>query len=362
MNTKENEAILPSLKIGIALLSFICLTIFVYVLHQAADVLIPFAVAVFVYMLLQPVIKLLEKGRVPRVLVTVAVMGFTIIILMGISQLIYQSASVFTSDLPRYEERFNDLWARIGEMIGRAPRVHPEGWNITKDPWVAEWLKGATIPNLVNLLLASVNSLLSNFFLVFIFLLLLLLGRDLLPRKLKHAFSPSLSGRLTEITQGIRANIQKYLVIKTLVSLLASGIVMLITWSFGLDFVIIWGILTFFLNFIPNIGSIVSSGLPMLFALVQFDNPMTAVWMGLLIFAEDFTIGNFLEPRLTGKRIDLSPLLIMFSLIFWGSIWGIVGMFLSVPLTAIVKIVCDNIEPLRPIGILMGEDVPAPRA
>ena len=176
----------------------------------------------------------------------------------------------------------------------------------------------------------------------------------MLSKKLRHAFSPSLSGRLPTITAGIRYNIQKYIVVKTLVGFLAAAIVMLITWIFGLDFVIIWGILTFFLSFIPNIGSIVASVLPFLFALVQFENPMSALWLGIAILTVKFTIGNLVEPSMMGKGIDLSPLLIMFSLIFWGSIRGIVGMFLSVPLTAIVKIIFDNIRPLRPIGILMG--------
>lgn len=359
MISGNQDAILPYLKTGIALLGFVCLAIFIYVLQQAGVVLIPFVVAVFIYILLQPVIQLLTRWRLPRALVTIGAMGITVVVVVGISQLIYQSVAAFTAGLPQYEGRFNDLWGRIGGLIGRTPAAASGGWNLGDDPWVSEFLKGATVTDLVKGLLTSVNSLLSDLFLIFIFLLLLLLGRDLLPKKLKHALTPSLSGRLTEIMRGIRANVQKYLVIKTMVSLLAASFVMLITWSFGLDFVIFWGILTFFMNFIPNIGSIISSGLPLLFALVQFDNPMTAVWMGLLIFAEDFSLGNFLEPRLTGKRIDLSPLLIMFALIFWGSIWGIVGMFLSVPLTAIVKIVCDNIEPLRPIGALMAEDAPA---
>ncbi len=357
MNETDQNSLLPYLKTGIALLSFICLAILIYVLHQAGDVLIPFVVAVFIYMLLQPVIQQLGKWRLPRALVTVVAMGITIVTVAGISQVIYRSVAAFTGGLPQYEGRFNELWGRIGDMVGRTPASASGGWSIADDPWVAEFLKGATITDLVKMLLTSANSLLSNLVLVFIFLLLLLLGRDLLPRKLKHAFSPSLAGRLTEMTRGIRANIQKYLMIKTVMSLLAAFIVMLITWSFGLDFVIVWGILTFFLNYIPNIGSVVASVLPLLFALVQFDTPMTAVWIGLSIFTVKFSIGNFLEPRLTGKRIDLSPLLIMFSLIFWGSVWGIVGMFLSVPLTAIVKIVFDNIKPLQPIGILMGEDV-----
>lgn len=350
---------LPYLKLGVALLSFICLAILLYAMHQSGDLLIPFVVAIFIYILLQPVIDLFGAWKFPRWLVTVVAMGLTIVVVVGISQGIYQSVAAFTDGLPAYEGRFNDIWQRLGAMIGVSPGAASGWWRLTDDPRVAEVLNGATITDLVKLLLASVNSLLSNLVLVFIFLLFLLIGRDMLSRKLRHAFSPALSGTLTEMNNGIRANIRKYIVIKTLVSLLAASVVMIITSLFGLDFVFVWGILTFFLNFIPNIGSIVAALLPFLFGLVQFDSPATALWMGGITVAAKFSIGNLVEPRLMGRSIDLSPLLIMFSLIFWGSVWGIVGMFLSVPLTAVIKIIFDNVGPLRPVGILMGEDVPA---
>jgi predicted PurR-regulated permease PerM len=351
----REESLLPYLKVGIALLSFICLAILFYVLHQAGDLLIPFIVAVFINILLQPVIDLFGRWRFPRWLVTAVALAVTIVVVAGISQGIYQSVAAFTDGLPRYEGRFNDIWRRLGAMLG-VPEGAAGGWSLTDDPRLAEFLGGATITDLVKLLLASVNTLLSNLALVFIFLLFLLVGRDTFSRKLKRAFRPELSARLTEVNNGIRANIRRYIVIKTLVSLMAAAVVMIVTASFGLDFVLVWGILTFFLNFIPNIGSILAALLPFLFGLVQFESGATALWMGAVIVSAKFSIGNLVEPKLMGRSIDLSPLLIVFSLIFWGSIWGIVGMFLSVPLTAVLKIALENIAPLRPLGILMGED------
>lgn len=354
MDNRDQEILLPYLKTGIALLAFVCLAILIYVLSVSGGLLIPFVVAVFVYILLQPLIGLMEGWRLPRALVTALTMTITIVVIVGVSQVVYQGVAAFTGGLPHYEGRFTDAWNRLGSLAGLPPGAFADGWSITDDPRFAEFLRGFSVTDLVRALLASVNSLLSNLVLVFIFLLLLLIGRDSLPKKARMAFSPAVSDALTAVTRGIRANMQRYVVIKTLVSLLAAGCVMLIALAFGLDFVVVWGILTFFLNFIPNIGSIVASVLPFLFALVQFDNPMTAVWIGLAILVVKFSIGNFLEPSMMGRSIDLSPLLIMFSLIFWGSIWGIVGMFLSVPLTAIVKIALDSYGPLRPVGILMG--------
>lgn len=358
MTPDDRELQLPYLKGGIALLAFICLAILFYILELAGDLLIPFVVAVFIYVLLQPLIQLLTRWRLPRALITVIAMLVTIILLVGVSQVIYQSVAAFTSGLPRYEGRFTEIWHRIGALVGLTPDAVAGEWRLTDDPRVAEFLRGLSVPDLVRMLLASVNTLLSNLVLVFVYLLLLLLGRDMLSKKLERAFSPAMSGRLTTVTRGIRSNIQTYIIVKTLVGFLAAGAVMLITWIFGLDFVIIWGILTFVLSFIPSLGSIVAGVLPLLFALVQFESLAAAIWMGGLIFAVKFTIGNVVEPSMMGRSIDLSPLLIMFSLLFWGSVWGIVGMFLSVPLTAIVKIIFDNIAPLRPFGILMGSAPP----
>jgi AI-2 transport protein TqsA len=355
MDHPDREILLPYVQTGIALLAFICFAILIYVLSVAGSLLIPFVVAVFIYFLLQPLIGLLTGWRFPRWLVTALTMAITVVAVAGISRVFYESVTSFTGGLPRYEGRFNDIWNRVAGAFGVPTDALAGGWAIASDPRLAEFLRGVSVTDVVRELLVSANSLLSNLVLVFLFLLFMLLGRDRLLAKIKGAFSPAVSGRLAGMVDGIRANTQKYVVIKTLVSLLVAGIVMLITLAFGLDFVLAWGILTFLLNFIPNIGSIVSSALPVLFALVQFGNPMTAVWIGVAITGVHFAVGNVLEPSLMGKSIRLSPLLIVFSLIFWGSIWGIAGMFLSVPLTAIIKIVFDNVRPLRPLGVLMGE-------
>lgn len=288
-------------------------------------------------------------------LVTALTMTVTIVVVVGVSQIVYQSITTFTDGLPLYEERFADIWNRVAGLLGLPPDAFRGGWAFRDDPRLAEYLRDVSVPDVVQTLLVSANTLLSNLVLIFLFLLFILLGRDNLILKLRSAFSPAISDSLTAMTSGIRVNTQKYIVIKTLVSLIVAGMVMLVALLFGLDFVIVWGILTFILNFIPNIGSIVASALPVLFGLVQFGNPMSAVWLGVVIVAAHFLIGNILEPAMMGRSIRLSPLLILFSLIFWGSIWGIVGMFLSVPLTAIIKIVFDNVKPLRPLGILMGE-------
>ncbi len=115
-----------------------------------------------------------------------------------------------------------------------------------------------------------------------------------------------------------------------------------------------WGFLTFVLNFIPNIGSMIATVCPIIIGLLQYGFGFTVISMAVILLIIQNVIGNIAEPHFLGTRMDLSPVFVLFSLIFWGWIWGIVGMFLAVPISASIKILFSNIEPLKPIAILLG--------
>jgi predicted PurR-regulated permease PerM len=121
----------------------------------------------------------------------------------------------------------------------------------------------------------------------------------------------------------------------------------------GVDFAPLWGFLTFIAHFIPHVGAVLSVGLPAIFGFLQFDSPGWALLVAVLNFALQFAIGNVIEPRIVGHSLDLSPVLVLLSLIFWGWLWGPWGMILAVPITSTIKIVCANIEALHPLSVLM---------
>ena len=131
----------------------------------------------------------------------------------------------------------------------------------------------------------------------------------------------------------------------------------LVAWGFGVDFPFIWGTLTVLLNFIPNIGSMIAVMPPVLLALVQFDGLARPVTLLAALTTIQVTIGNFLDPRWLGRSLSLSPLVVFVMMVFWGWVWGIVGIFLAVPLTILMKIAFEHIVPLRPLAVLMG-DIP----
>lgn len=129
---------------------------------------------------------------------------------------------------------------------------------------------------------------------------------------------------------------------------------MIILYLFGIEFVLVWGVLTFVLNFIPNIGSIIATLLPLSLAVIQLDGLASVVWLAICLMGIQFLIGNILDPKFVGDRLGISPVTILFALVAWSWMWGLVGMFLAVPLTVLIKIILENIEVLRPISVLMG--------
>ena len=150
--------------------------------------------------------------------------------------------------------------------------------------------------------------------------------------------------------------VSRYLLLQFVISLATGVCVWLALWAIGVEFALTWGVLAFVLNFIPTIGSIIASIPPILIALVQYapDSYWQAVVTAIALLAIQMTIGNVISPRVMGNHLNLSPVAVLVSLLFWSWLWGPAGALLSVPVTAAIKIVCDNIAPLAPIGVLLG--------
>jgi AI-2 transport protein TqsA len=188
-------------------------------------------------------------------------------------------------------------------------------------------------------------ALLTNGTLVMLFVIFLLLGRT--RELIKHP-----------IFKQIDRDIRRYLVVKFLISAVTGTLVGLILFAFGLDLALVFGVLAFVLNFIPSVGSIIATFLPLPLALVQFETLGPVIAMLALTMAVQMVIGNGIDPKLMGKHLDLSPVTIVMALVFWGLLWGGVGMLLAAPLTAILRIVLLQFETTRPVTDLMAGRLP----
>jgi predicted PurR-regulated permease PerM len=286
--------------------------------------------------------------RIPKVpaAALIIVIAFLLLYLLGV--LFYTSGRAFAASLPDYTERMNSVFTSITD------RLHLSGLNW--DPWL--WSRTLDAGKVASFFLRSMNqvfSFFSTFLLIFVFLVFMLAGRGKLKPKVDRSFSHTRAAQVNQIIEKIDQQVQKYLLIKTGISLLSGVVTMLVLLAFGVDFAVMFGFLTFLLNFIPSLGSIASIGLVSIIAAFQFGSVLPAIWILLLLIVLDAVIANVLEPKLMGKGLGLSPLVVLFSLFFWGWLWGIPGMILAVPIMAVIKIICANIPALMSVAEIMSE-------
>lgn len=313
-----------------------------------ANFLIPLFVSLILFVLLTAIIdwvanKKIGDWQAPRWLAHVVAVVLVLIGLGAIVLVIGSQASDVTAALPRYEAKLTQILSSIVSTVGE------ENAKVAQDA-----LAGLDYSNFAVTTVNSASSFMSSFLLVLLYIPFLLLERRPMGEKLPLAAGSLVMGRkISTVFADISVGIQRYVGIKTFVSFLTGTLSYAVMKSTGLDFAETWSVLAFALNFIPTIGSMLAVVLPSLVALVQFDTlgPFLGIVLGC--GAVQFAIGNVLEPTLAGKTLNLSPFMVILSLTFWTSIWGIPGAFLSVPITVCVLIVFSHIPATRPVAILM---------
>ncbi|MDD3283035.1 MAG: AI-2E family transporter, partial [Candidatus Cloacimonetes bacterium] len=192
-----------------------------------------------------------------------------------------------------------------------------------------------------------------NFILIVIFLMFIVAQDGSLNRRLNKVLSEDDRMRTSNTLGNIQLQIQRYLLTKTIISLCTAILGMVLMMLFKVDFVLVCGILLFVMNFIPNIGSIIASGIPILISFLQTGLDFKTITFGLLIIATQMLFGNVIEPKIHGERLNLSPIMVLVSLIFWGWVWGIVGMVLAVPITSAINIILIQLDEKNVISAII---------
>lgn len=335
-------------KVVTASLLIIVIFISGVVLRLAKPVLFPFALAVFLSFVLAPLLDFLTRLKIPRIISIIFIMIFTFFILYLLASLIYSSGKSFAAELPRYSQKVNSVLTAIQE------KYNLSGAGL--EP--IDWAKQFDLGRIGKILLDAMGpffSFVSNLFLVLLFLIFILAGRGQVALKINRAFTDVRALKVRDITQKIDSQIQRYLAIKTVVSFFTGVLALVVLMIFGVDFALLFGLLTFILNYIPNIGSFFATAFPVFIAIFQFETILPAVWILVILVLIQQVMGSFIEPRLMGEGLGLSPLVILFFLFFWGWLWGIPGMILAVPIAAIIKIVTSNIPELEFIAVFMSK-------
>ncbi len=331
------------------------LVIIIAGMRAASSLLVPFLLALFLAVIIAPPLSWLKHKGVPGVLATLVVMAVFVLVAILLVLLVGSSLDEFTRNFPFYQSRIQELTALLLTWLS------DKGVSISSE-FVSHYLDPGKAMKLIATLLSGMGGILTNGFLILITVIFLLLEASTLPGKWRAAFArPETS---MEQGRAIADNINHYMGIKTLTSLATGIIVALWLWVIGVDFPVLWGVLAFLFNFVPNIGSIIAAIPAVLLALIQLGlAPALLVVLGYVVV--NVVIGTFLEPRYMGRGLGLSTLVVFLSLVFWGWVLGPVGMLLSVPLTLTAKIALDSNEHTRWLAILLGPRVEAeeqPRA
>ena len=374
----EKSVRLTAAGVGILALIAVC-----FVLKTLSSIFIPLVLALFLAIFFVPLLNKMEKHRIPRIVgVLIAVLILLLLILI-LSLFLLNTVTKFAVEFPKYQEKIQGFYygldqrlryfaGQLGERIGYEI---PDTFSLFSVVQNFQW--GDLISGGLNSILNRSFSFLSAFTVLLLFLIFVMSERVMIQDRIKLAFlrkdeagnptpeSLKKSETVGFIVDRISKDTLSYLALKTVISALTGLCVGIALSVIGMDFVPLWVAIAFSFNFIPNIGSIVAVFIISTFGFAQFSPDWGIVaYIFFINIAIEFTIGNWLEPMIQGKKFDLSPVVVFFALLFWSWMWGIVGMFLAVPLTMLIKIVLVNVPVLRPIDVVISgvsEDSEAPK-
>lgn len=312
-------------------------------LKAAQSLVIPFLLAVFLAVICTPAVRWLTARSVPASLAVLVVVVILLAVFSGFGAVVGGSIDDFASFATQYQERFDGLVNSASEWLA-ARDIDPESLDILNS------VQPGKLMNMLGRVLKNLAAVLSNLFLIILAMIFMLLEAASFPVKVKAAVGEAQFD--VQNIGKIVIQIQHYLGIKTATSLATGIFVGLWTAVLGLDFAVVWGLLAFLLNYVPNIGSIIAAVPPILLAVVQNGLGFAAlIAIGYVVV--NVAIGNFIEPFLMGRTLGLSTLVVFLSLVFWGWMWGSIGMLLSVPLTMIIKILFENTDDLQWVAVML---------
>jgi AI-2 transport protein TqsA len=332
---------------GNAVISFAAVIVVIYGMQMAQALLVPFLIAAFLALVTaRPMLWLLQK-RIPSFFAAMIIVSAIMLMLSVLGSILGSSIAEFTAALPGYQARLDVIVDGIFEFVIKHLNGD-ESMESLGDMIDPGWAMG-----LVASILNSLKGVLTNVFLIIFLVIFMLLEVSSVATKVEAAF-----GRSADSMEGPRAflqNLGRYLGIKTIVSTATGVCAGVLTWSLGLDFPLLWAMLAFLLNYVPTIGSIIAAVPAVLLALVQL-GPGAAGATALGFAAINVVFGNIVEPRLMGYGVGISPLVVFIGLVFWGFIFGPVGMLLSVPLTMTLKLALESDASTRWVAILIGSE------
>lgn len=335
-------------KIPYILITFIAI---VFILFIGKNLILPLAIAVMIsYVINELKIQLskitFKKKKLPNWLLTFSSFGIIVLLLILLGNVLYSNILSITEVIPTYQKNINLLVSKF---------ISFEKIDLTLI--TKEWLNGDKIATIISTILDSLTSIFSNSMLILLYLVFIMLESSMFSKKIKLIYANKESyKRVSFILKNINNSMSKYISLKTITSLTTGFMSYVVLMMLDIDLAFFWAFLIFALNFIPTIGSLIATLFPAIIALLQFGTFLYPSIVLLAIGSIQFLIGNVLEPKIMGNSLNVSPLVVLISLAFWGAIWGITGMVLSVPITIMIIITFSQFESTKWMAILLSEN------
>ena len=337
----DYSAMSPSLRV---MLGVACFVVVVAGMKAASEILVPFLLSAFIAILCAPLLMWLESRRVPTTLAVIVVVLLVVSSIGGFSMVVAASINDFARQIPEYQASLQEETTVVTTWLAQ------HGVELSQQ-MVKEQINPGKVMDMVRKVVTGFGNVLTDFFLIFLTVLFILFEVSSFPAKFRRAMGDQ--HRSLTTFEKFNESVKGYLIIKTLVSLgtgLFIGIWLAVQ---GLDYVVMWALLAFLLNFIPNIGSIIAAIPAVLLSFLQLGLGAAGV-TALGFFIVNVVMGNIVEPRYMGQGLGLSTLVVFLSLLFWGWVLGPVGMLLSIPLTMIVKLALESNQESHWIAVLLG--------
>lgn len=318
-----------------------------WIVHLGQTVLIPLVIAILFTIILVPFYQWLKRHYIPGPAAFIITVLFFDLVALGLGYLLYLNIHAFVANAAEYQGSIDAVLNSATEWAA--------GYDLDLTVLRLEDVLGSsTVLGFARASAAGVAKFFTSAVLVLLFQIFIMFEATSLREKIRKNFSSRKT--IIQSYDAISSQLRKYFVTKTLISLATGALAALILWILGVDYPLLWGLLTFMLNYIPNVGSFIATLLAAAMALVQH-----GFGWAILVFAVltgmEFVMGSLLETRIMGKSLNLSPLVILLSLVVWALLWGPIGAVLAVPMMVFVKAVFDNIDSLKPFARLM-ESIP----
>ena len=325
----------------------------------------PVVLAILLAAVFYPLIKKLnQKFKIPWGLGIVIIYAIFLIVFTGIFNILSSSLISIANASQKYEDKISIIYQGLQEyfIANSDSAVLNFFFDVNKDQSLFENISTQLniLPIIKNFAInftSSMATFLKSTFLILLLSIFLLFEMKSTKAKIESAFSIEKSSKIHNIMTRIAKDTTHYISIKFLISFLTGILVLFSCVVVGIDFPLVWAFLAFILNFVPTFGSIISSVITIIFAFLQcYPSPLPVLFLAIFLLMMNVILGNVVEPKISGENLGVSPFVILVSLSLWGWLWGFLGLILAVPLMVIVKIICENISYLHPIGILLGSE------